>query len=158
MSRDHLSATLLHAYANAHYEFCRDGRWIDCRLAQASSTAVVPALLSACNPASRELDARANRIRHQALCAELRAAHIAHWPARGRAPDASWIEASVLLHARLAIVDALARRYRQNAVWLPGPPPVLRLYVDPASALPAVVANVRLQWVGCDPPDPPEPT
>lgn len=161
MPDDRLSASLVLAYAEAMYEFRRSGRWVSCDSdhlpLEASSGAGVLAVLSACDPASRPLDARANRRRHQALCAALRAAGIAHRPARGRAADGSWVEASVLLQAPIAAIDRLARRFGQNAAWLPGPPPTLRLYAEALPGLPGVMAKVRLEWVGCGPPAAPDP-
>lgn len=157
---------LLAAYVLARYEVPLASRWIDCRDSGALALAVDVAdcdescrlaVLSACNPRSRPLPACENRLRHQRLCAELRRAALPHRPARGRAPDSNWVEAGVLLRAPLAWIDAAARRWEQNAVWLPGPPACLRLYADAPPGLPSVMANVRLEWVGCGPPAPSPP-
>lgn len=153
MPTDPPSPALLLAYATAVYEAVAQGRWAGCEagLPGAAADAVL-AVLSACNPGSRELPARENRRRHQQLCAQLRAAGIPHRAARGRAPDAGWMEASVLLCAPLEAIDALARAHGQLAVYLPGRPPRLRLYAPRPPGLPIVMANARLEWVGCDPP------
>lgn len=76
------------------------------------------AFLTAVNPRSRPLGARANRLRQRALAATLRRLGVRHHPARG-VPDArNWPpeDGFLLAGVRPHRVRALARRFGQNAV------------------------------------------
>ncbi len=97
-------------------------------------------LVSACNPASRVLDAMENAQRMDALRGRLRAAG-RQW-LEGVAHDArgAWREAGLLVRGLdAATVDALAREFGQNATLsVPDAGPVqLRLHRDEWLRLPA---------------------
>ncbi|MBK8070427.1 MAG: DUF3293 domain-containing protein [Rhodanobacteraceae bacterium] len=114
------------------------------------------ALISACNPLSALLHADVNRARHDRLHTVISAAGATCFPGRGRAPDSSWSEDSWLVHAPLPLVDAWATAFDQHAVYLPpqqGQAAGLRIYSPPADGQrPPFMGNLRLEWVGCDPP------
>jgi hypothetical protein len=143
---------LLRAYAAAVYESLVDGDWRAIDSVDGGDWAV----LSACNPWSQVLTDAENARLHAELAALARAAGYAAIPARGRAADSSWVEPSWLLRAPLAQLDAWARRFRQHAAFRPphhGAPAGLRVYSPPADGnRPPAMGNLRLEWVGCDPP------
>lgn len=147
-----IDSALLRAYAAAVYESLVDGDWRAIDSVDGDDWAV----LSACNPWSQVLPDAENARLHAQLAELALAAGCAPIPARGRAADWSWVESSWLLRAPLAQVDAWARSFRQHAVYLPaqhGKPAGLRIYSPPVDGnRPPSVGNLRLEWVGCDPP------
>lgn len=147
-----IDTALLRAYAAAVYESLLDGDWRAIDSVDGDDWAV----LSACNPWSQVLPDAENARLHAELAELALAAGCAPIPARGRAADSSWVESSWLLRAPLAQLDAWARRFRQHAAFRPPQrdcPARLRIYSPPTDGNhPPSVGNLRLEWVGCDPP------
>ena len=154
-----LSEEQLDAYVGAIYEVAIGDRWIDAQTFDVDSDDLAATLISACNPWSQPLADVDNRRRHAELQRQIEVDGCRWWPARGRSADGSWIETGFLVLAPAATVDAWARQWQQHAVWIVSQlsrTPILRLYSPFAGANPPQqLANMRLEWVGCDPPDPP---
>ncbi len=102
------------------------------------------------------LEENENHARHAALRCAIDACGAFCCAGRGRAADFSWVEDCWLVRAPLAQVDAWARAFEQHAVYLPeqhGHPAGLRIYSAPEDGeRPPSMGNLRLEWVGCDPP------
>ncbi len=81
------------------------------------------AILTACNPRSRQLGKRENAARNAALAEELRAYGLRFLAALGQPQSGAWpAEASfAILDIGPAKLDALGRRWGQNAALLAGP-------------------------------------
>jgi hypothetical protein len=144
------------AYAAAIYEVQVDKAWISVeQWPRAHSSALDRCVISACNPHSQRLSDAENKARHQHLQVLIEAAQLRWWPARGRSPDANWVEPGFLLEAPLSLVDHWARQYGQHAVWLPQgsePKATMRIYAPFSESIcPVEFANVRLEWVGFAP-------
>lgn len=154
-----LSEEQLDAYVGAIYEVAVGDRWIDAQTFDVDSDDFAATLISACNPWSQPLADVDNRRRHAELQRQIEVDGCRWWPARGRSADGSWIETGFLVLAPAATVDAWARQWQQHAVWIVSQLSrtlILRLYSPFAGANPPQqLANMRLEWVGCDPPDPP---
>jgi hypothetical protein len=148
-----ITPATLDAFASALYEVRIEGRWIDALDEQAPQPDLLPlAILTAANPGARLLDEAENRLRNQSLQRRVDAAGWRQWPARGRAPDTSWVEDSLLVEAPVAAIDELARAFGQLAVWLRRPAaarPSLRLYtLAPADFDVRSIPRFLCEWVG----------
>jgi hypothetical protein len=148
-----LSPATLEAFASALYEVRIEGRWLDALHEHAPQPERLPlAILTAANPGARRLDEAENQLRNQSLKRRIGAAGWRHWPARGRSPDWSWIEDSLLIEAPLAVIDGFADDFGQLAVWLRGPAaarPCLRLYaLAPADFDAGRIPRFHCEWVG----------
>jgi hypothetical protein len=157
-----ITPTQLIAFCGSVYEAELDGTWTSLEAfapgnAQAGrKTAQLWALISACNPHAMPLSEAENQARHAALRRAIDAAGAPCHPGRGRAADFSWVEDSWLVHASPAQVDSWACACGQHAVYLPaqdGKAAGLRIYSQPVDGeRPPSMGNLRLEWVGCDPP------
>lgn len=151
-----LTSEQLVAYADAVYEVLIDGRWVAAETLCASAPAACRALISACNPYSQPLADDENAIRHHRLQAEIEEDGWRWWPARGRSSDHSWVEPGFLVQAPIAVVDRWAQAYGQHAIWYlhsRQSTATLRIYSRfQGDQAPLRLANLRLEWVGCDPP------
>ncbi len=80
------------------------------------------AILTACNPRSHPLSKHENAKRNIALAAELQAASLRHFDASGTAQRGNWPAESsfAILDISLARLDALGRRWHQNAALVAG--------------------------------------
>jgi hypothetical protein len=148
-----ITPATLEAFASALYEVRIEGRWLDALHGQAPQPAALPlAILTAANPGARLLDEAENRLRNQSLQRRVEAAGWRNWPARGRSPDSSWVEDSLLIEAPLVAIDELARAFGQLAVWLRRPAavrPSLRLYaLAPADFDARSIPRFVCEWVG----------
>lgn len=148
-----LSPATLEAFVSAVYEVRPDSHWLDALSEQAPQPERLPlAILTAANPGARLLDDAENRQRNQSLQRQVETAGWRHCPARGRSPDASWIEDSLLVEAPLAAIDELAQAFGQLAVWLRRPGaerPSLRLYsLAPADFDAGRIPRFDCEWVG----------
>lgn len=146
----------LDAYVHAVYEVQHAAHWIEATAFVVEHGAFPATLISAWNPWSQPLAQTENDRRHIELQRQIEASGCRWWPARGRAVDGSWVEPGFLVLAHQALVDTWARVWQQHAVWVLSElslTPVLRLYSPFAGAdPPRQLANLRLEWVGCDPP------
>ncbi|MFA9430689.1 DUF3293 domain-containing protein [Egicoccus sp. AB-alg2] len=120
---------LRRAYLDAVVEIDLDGRRLELTGAPRGTTrGRFPAgvghvhVVTACNPRSEVLPAERNRMRNQALAAELAAAGLRSVPAVGRSPDGTWQEPSfAVLDADTPLLLDVADRHGQHAVyrWTP---------------------------------------
>lgn len=150
------------AFCESIYEIEMGATWTNLEQASvtnaedAAETGQRWALVSAANPLAQKLGDAENRARHAALQTAIDAAGCRCWPGRGRAADFSWVEDCWLVLAPMTQVDAWARAFEQHAVYLPpqlGQAAGLRIYSPPTDAnRPPFMGNLRLEWVGCDPP------
>ena len=148
--------TLLTLYRASRYDaLLPDGGTLSLRIGERPPQSLfdwmgdlaLSAYLTACNPHSMALTAAQNARRMNALLQELDAAGIAYLRGDGHLPGETWREPSVLVKGLdLAAVDALVRRYEQNAILVmrPGEACSLRVYRDDWRGL--VLPTADLQW------------
>ncbi|WP_440223199.1 DUF3293 domain-containing protein [Dokdonella sp. MW10] len=132
-------ASLLAAYRNTRYDVrLPGGRRLTIRIGDPPPVALIlprgdpthaSAILTACNPRSLPLPAADNRRRMHELVRTLVGHGLLMLPAVGCAPGDAWREASLLVPSiPLDLLDALARRFGQNAVVTLVPEARLRVY------------------------------
>lgn len=116
---------LVSLYRAAHYEVrLPGGERVALLIGQPCPPALIEwssdrmlACITAYNPQSRSLPAVENRQRQRDLFALLKASGANILPAVGRIPGQSWREPSLIADGiALASIDALARRFDQNAI------------------------------------------
>lgn len=74
-------------------------------------------IITACNPGGAARSEAVNRRENRRLLGAVQAAGWRHWPAVGRNAEATWQEASFAVEAPGEAILALARRFRQDAVF-----------------------------------------
>jgi hypothetical protein len=120
-AREHYPETILVVTAPGHLPFEIDLRRAPepglARTLAALGLAGTFAVITACNPFGQLEDDETNRERTRALAEHLARADLPAVPVAGRSPDGSHVEPGFGVKAPLEIARAIARKFRQTAIF-----------------------------------------